>query len=115
MKTLALILSFLFLVNCYSYKAVSESTAVPESGKTYEITLKNNEKLLVTNLTKDSNEYTYTDKNGKTGMLAGDSVLFLRERKFSYGKTIVLVAGALGIVTVVAVGAAIADLGNNIH
>jgi hypothetical protein len=48
-------------------------------------------------------------------MLAGDSVLLLRERKFSYGKTIGLVAGALGIVTVVAVGAAIADFGGSIQ
>ena len=116
MKTLASILALLFLVNCYSYKAVSDTTStVPDVDKTYEITLKNYEKMRVTDLRKDGNQYTYTDKDGQTKAISADSVLLLREKKFSYGKTIGLVAGAVGVVVIIAAGMAVAEFGGAIQ
>jgi len=111
MKTILLLLTLSFLLNCYTYQsAVTESgNSGYDPAKTYELQLNDRTKTIAKNLVKSEETYTFTGSDGKEATVNINSVKMIRERTFSKGKTLGLTLGIVGAAaTVVVVSAAIA-------
>lgn len=112
MKILISVLLLLFLVNCYSYKKIAFEKDIPnlEQTKVYEITLKNNKKIIARDLRVENENYFFKNKKDEVKSIPIIEVIKIKERKFSYGKTIGFVAGSTLIVLTVAVLVAFSDM-----
>ena len=112
MKTLISILLCLFLANCYSYKNITFEKEIPnlEQTKVYEIILKNNKRVIAKDLRIENENYIFKDKKERENTISIDKVLIIKERKFSYGKTIGLIAGSAVVVLSVAILVALSDM-----
>ena len=99
MKTLILLLTLSFLMNCYTYQnAVTESNnSVFDQTKTYELQFNDHTKTLAKHLVENGENYTFTGIDGTGKTIRTDSVKMIRERKFSNGKTIGLTLGIIGV------------------
>lgn len=111
MKTLILLLTLSFLMNCYSYQTVNTENMNSgyDPGKTYELRLQDNTKILAKNLVRDGETYHFSMSSGKERTLSADTVKLIRERTYQRGKTIGLTLGIIGgVAAVVLIGGAIA-------
>lgn len=111
MKTLILLLTLSFLMNCYTYQTVNieNMNTGYDPGKTYELELKDNTKIMAKNLGKDGETYHFSTTSGKERILSADTVKLIRERTYQRGKTIGLTLGIIGgVAAVVLIGGAIA-------
>ncbi|MGZ5210647.1 MAG: hypothetical protein ACXWB6_00055 [Kaistella sp.] len=97
MKTLLLLLTLSFLLNCYTYQStVRDGTGtVYDSSATYQLLLNDNTEIIAKNLVEENDTYTYTGSDGTQKNIRTAAVKMIREKKFSTGKTIGL---SLGII-----------------
>lgn len=100
MKTLILILTFSFLMNCYTYKTVATEKNIPviEASKTYEILLHNKTSFITRNLKIADENYVFTSYSGKKEIIPILALKTVRERTFSSSKTILFTLGIAGTV-----------------
>ena len=96
MKTLLLLLTLSFLLNCHTYQNVTESTGnVYDADAMYELLLNDNTEITAKNLVKENDTYTFTGNEGTQKNIRTDDVKMIREKKFSTGKTIGLTLGII--------------------
>lgn len=106
MKIIVSLLAFLLLINCYSYRRLNPDNGINEeisSFKTYELSLTNKTKIIVRDLRLENQNYWYKDKRNREKSIPVSMVLIIRERDFSWGKTIGLILGNATVFTVLAV------------
>lgn len=111
MKTLILFLTLSFLMNCYTYQTVNTEymNSGYDQGKTYELQLNDNTKVIAKNLVRDGETYHFSVNNGTQRTLSADTVKMVRERTYHGGKTVGLTLGIIGgVAAVVLIAGAIA-------
>lgn len=103
MKTFISFLSLLFLVNCYSYKNIyyDNEKVYTNTEKTYQITLKDKKTIIGKNLSVKEEYLYYSDRKNNQKKILVESISSIRERYFSYGKTIGLVLGGGAIASII--------------
>ena len=97
MKISILLLSLFCLIftNCYSYKNAEKQPNTINSNKIYELSLSNKNKIVAKNLQIINQNYFYTDKRNNEKSIPVNQVLKIEERKFSWVKSVALVAGSI--------------------
>lgn len=112
MKILIALLASLFLINCYSYKAIAGEKSVQEidTQKVYKLVLNNKKTMTVIDLKREGDYYIYRDQRRRQKSISTAMVVEIKERKFSWAKTAGLVLGISTLTATVVVVLALSGI-----